>query len=383
MSLIPAHIVYLHQYFRWPEIGGPCRSYHLAKGLAERGYRVTLITGKLPNKLPDSSEEWGFDVIELDVTYNTNAGIGGRLKSFSSFSLKSLLLIRTLRPDLVYASSTPSSVGLTALLSLRPYIFEMRDLWPEVPIEMGYVKSDIISFMLKSVQQLVYRQARAVVGLNAAMELYVLPYNAAFHYVPNFAQAVLVPEFEQLHQIRLQQLTTKPIKVFYGGAIGPANDPDRIAEFAVLLHHAGHQLILAPEPERSLPPIIAKLVDQGIIQNVGFLTPDQLTTVLADCHFNLVSFAQHESLKLTSPNKWFTANANGLPSLAFLDNPLYGHQKGTFVASSPHDLVKYVLEIKPDMYRRMAYQAYKQSYNIHEANHEVQLLINAIMTKLS
>ena len=108
-------IFYIHQYFRMPEEGGAVRSYHLAKGLAEAGIQVEVITG---GNIKSYDQRWidGVKVHYLPVEYDQKFGFLKRVWAFLAFVRKAKNLIPKLgRADLLYVTSTPLTTGLIGL----------------------------------------------------------------------------------------------------------------------------------------------------------------------------------------------------------------------------------------------------------------------------
>jgi len=132
------HILYIHQYFKTPEEPGGTRSYWIAKELISQGYKVTMLTTS--NSISDSivrKKISGIDVIYLKVLYDQKMSVFLRFISFLKFMVLSTYHAYKIKNiDLVIATSTPLSVGFPAFflnkIKKLPYIFEVRDLWPEV-----------------------------------------------------------------------------------------------------------------------------------------------------------------------------------------------------------------------------------------------------------
>lgn len=137
------HILYLHQYFNTPDKPGGTRSYWTSLKLLESGHKVTMICiGRDTKKQYERKTIEGIDVIYVKTNYSQSMGIFARLKSFLHFMVHATYLSLKLKGiDFVVATSTPLTIGFPALVLKKfkniPYLFEVRDLWPEVPIQMG------------------------------------------------------------------------------------------------------------------------------------------------------------------------------------------------------------------------------------------------------
>ena len=136
-------ILYIHQYFMTPDDAAGTRSYWIAQELINRGHQVTMLTtsSQIEKKVEKKNVN-GIEVIYLKVPYSQSMGIFARLKSFLSFMLKSTrVALAQKNTDLIIATSTPLTIGFPALVAKKfkktPFLFEVRDLWPEVPIQMG------------------------------------------------------------------------------------------------------------------------------------------------------------------------------------------------------------------------------------------------------
>src|SRR5690606_20270644 len=143
------------------EEGGAIRSYYLAKGLADAGHHVDLLTGydgtHYKKELID-----GIHVHYLPVPYDQNFSSFQRIKTFLRFVVLASIKVADFdKIDVSYISSTPLSTGLIALyLKWKhkiPYYFEVRDLWPEAPIQMKVVRRGWLKQQLYSLEKKIYR----------------------------------------------------------------------------------------------------------------------------------------------------------------------------------------------------------------------------------
>jgi len=142
-------ILYIHQYFRTPDEGGPLRSYYLAKGLVEKGFEVEMITSYTGKKKLIKNIE-GINVHYLPISYYNGMNFKRRVISFLKFMYLSVDEASTIKNvDLCYATSTPLTVGMAAIKIKErfdiPYIFEVRDgrkllfRWEQFEIHGYYV----------------------------------------------------------------------------------------------------------------------------------------------------------------------------------------------------------------------------------------------------
>jgi glycosyltransferase involved in cell wall biosynthesis len=173
-------IVYLCQYFT-PEIGAPsARVSELSQAWAEMGHDVTVVTG-LPNhptgRIPAEyqgtvfrRERLGNVTVLRNWLYATpNEGFLKKTLSHVSFMMSSAVLstFRLRRPDVIVVSSPTFFSVLSAWFMSRvrrvPFVFEVRDLWPGIFIELGVLKNRAIIRVLEAVEMFLYRAAARVV----------------------------------------------------------------------------------------------------------------------------------------------------------------------------------------------------------------------------
>jgi len=126
----------------------------MARALAQRGHRVTMACGRfdgantgLDGAFRRGRREGvvhGIRVVEFDIAYRNAMGLGARLLAFLHYAARATWLARAERWDLIIASSTPLTVVLPALAAPAPFIFEIRDPWPELPRAMGGVAPPLL-----------------------------------------------------------------------------------------------------------------------------------------------------------------------------------------------------------------------------------------------
>ncbi|HEU4423555.1 MAG TPA: glycosyltransferase family 4 protein [Pilimelia sp.] len=171
-------IAYIHQYYRNLQMPGGTRSFELARRLVGRGHEVHLITTETTGSRRGLSwlhtrNDDGIDVHWFSVPYSNHMSYARRIRAFGEFAIAAAAKATALRPDLVLATSTPLTVAIPGMVASRlrrvPFVFEVRDLWPEVPIEMGILRNPVAKFAAGALATLAYRNAAEVVALSPGM----------------------------------------------------------------------------------------------------------------------------------------------------------------------------------------------------------------------
>lgn len=317
-------ILYIHQYFRTPKQGGAVRSYHLAKGMVEAGHSVELITGYEGHSY---DQQWidGVKVHYLPVAYDQKFAFWRRILAFWFFVRKSKTLIRKLsRPDLLYITSTPLTTGLIGLWAKQklalPYIFEVRDLWPQAPIQVGAIQNPFLISYLKKLEKRIYTQSMRLVALSPGIAAHLEKI------VPE-KEIALIPNFSDLEIFSLNKKSENPKRrlhleagftIAYTGALGQVNAVGELLDLAGLAQNRKKNwnfLIMGAGSEKE--SLIRKSKELGL-KNVRFLpfgSKEEVTEVLNLSDWVWISFAHFPVLKTNSPNKFFDALAAGKPIL--------------------------------------------------------------------
>lgn len=170
-------IIYLHQYFNTPQMSGGTRSYEMAKRLVAAGHEVHMITSWVQETthLDWFNEEIdGIKVHWFPNPYSNKMSYKQRIQAFLRFAYASMQKIATIPADIVFATSTPLTIAIPGVLGARkqkiPMIFEVRDLWPEVPIAMGILKKPYQIFLAKKLEKWAYNNSAHIVALSPGMK---------------------------------------------------------------------------------------------------------------------------------------------------------------------------------------------------------------------
>ncbi len=175
------HILCLYLHYHTPDCPSSARAYSLLKRLGQH-HKVTLLTGSAwRDQRITTQHEWtppGVTARLLDVPYANNMGPFRRLLAYVGFPLWALARgLWESPPDLIYGISTPLSTGWAAAQLARyyqiPWIFEVRDLWPAFPIQMGAISNPVLIRLLRALECSLYRSAAHVITLSPDMEAHV------------------------------------------------------------------------------------------------------------------------------------------------------------------------------------------------------------------
>lgn len=244
------------QYFP-PESNAPAvRTYEHAREWVRGGHKVTVITG-FPNHpdgviRPGYEGEWlrqeevdGIEVVRTWVYPVANKGFFKRVVSFLSFFVSSVLFGRIYgtRPDVVVGTSPQFFTAVSAYLLSRmhgvPFIFELRDIWPESAAELGVLRSRTLLAPLIGLQRYLYRKAERIVivseGFRAHLHAAGIP-DKKIDYIPNGVDpAFLEQPAEDPDALRERLGLTDRFLVSYIGTHGMAHALDTLLDAAAAL----------------------------------------------------------------------------------------------------------------------------------------------------
>jgi glycosyltransferase involved in cell wall biosynthesis len=172
-------ILFISHYFP-PEVNAPAsRTHEHCRRWVEAGHDVTVITG-VPNHprgvlFPGFENRWlqeetvdGIRVIRTWMYLTPNEGFLKRALGYVLFALTAILAsFRAGRPDLVIATSPQFFCGLAGMvvsrLKRRPFVLEVRDLWPDSIVQLGQMKRGVLIRFLERLETLLYRSAAGIV----------------------------------------------------------------------------------------------------------------------------------------------------------------------------------------------------------------------------
>ncbi len=311
-------IAYVHQYFRTPEEGGAIRSWHIAMAMKEAGHEIEMITPHNDAEYKLANVE-GLTVHYYPVPYKNNMGFTDRVKSYLRFVrfAKKKVLKMTDKPDLIYATSTPLTVAYLALWAKKkfniPYIFEVRDLWPEAPISMGALKSPILKKYFYNLAKKAYNEAQSVIALSPAMldRVKEISPTSKVTCIPNMSDITF---FQGLDEMTSDIPLTSFPTVFYAGSLGRANDLDHFRDIIEASEEIGMPINIVVTGEGHYADLMNELHESHMsFHYLGMQSKEAIRHLYRKADVSIVSFKEVPVLETNSPNKFFDALATGTP----------------------------------------------------------------------
>jgi glycosyltransferase involved in cell wall biosynthesis len=330
------HILYFHQHFSTPSGATGTRSYEMAKTLLSLGHSVTMVCGSynvgatgLDNKFINGRREGdveGIHVIEFDLSYSNTDGFATRSWQFVKFAYQSVKIALKSDYDLLFATSTPLTASIPGIFAKifrkKKFVFEVRDLGPELPKAMGVISNPIILFGMSVLEKLSYAQADACIGLSPGIVEGIkrrsrkdLPVTL----VPNGCDISLFENKTETFKMPFE-LKEGQVVACFTGAHGLANGLDNILDAAQQLKTRGDdKVVILFVGEGGVKASLMERVKQQQLDNCIFLNAmpkHQLVDLLNACDIGLMPLANVPAFYYgTSPNKFFDYISCGLPVL--------------------------------------------------------------------
>lgn len=359
-------IVYVHQYFKTPKEPGSTRSYHIIEELIKAGHSITVIGANKEGqkeKVVKTTVD-GIDVYFIKNFYSGKLNVKERLWSFFRFMWGATkVLFKQQDVDLVIATSTPLTVGVPALLFKKfrntPYLFEVRDLWPEFPIQMGALRNPVARGLAKWLEKSIYKNAWHIVALSPGMKdgvVKVLGRSNNVSMIPNMAKVDKFWKREKNEELRKELgLQKNTFKLIHFGAMGIANGLDYIVDAAIALKKRGVSdiefVFLGDGSVTEGLKEKSRLNDLNNVVFHGRVPMDKTSEIVNLCNASIVPFLDIPILYTNSPNKLFDSLSAGIPiivnSNGWTRNIVEDYQCGAYVnPNNPEELADILIEWK-------------------------------------
>jgi len=310
----------------------------MSRRLVQAGHRVSMVCGT--SDLIDDGGRPGEvlqqDIDDIDVhriiePYSNAMSFTRRWKCFLRFAKRAFKLIKKLKDvDMVFATSTPLTTGdpgrKAAKFHKCPFIFEVRDLWPELPIAMGLIKPRVLQIYLKRMELRAYKAANHIIGLAPGIVEGICKTGYPEDQVtmiPNSSDVELFRPAESKEEVDADPRFGKPgdFRLTFTGAHGLANGLDAVLDAINVLKQravAGVRFCFIGGGGKK-SHLVQRSKDESLDDYISWVDPipkNQLARILPQMDLGMMILDNVPAFyNGTSPNKFFDYLACGLPVL--------------------------------------------------------------------
>ena len=327
-------ILYFHQHFGTPAGATGLRSYQFARALKEHRHDVTMVCGSYAHGSTGLHGPFrkgrrvgmvdGIRVVELELPYSNRDSFKRRSWQFVRFSLAGIGLALRNEYDLLFATSTPLTAaipGIAAkLLRRKPFVFEVRDLWPELPREMGVITNPLLLGAISALEWSAYHAADHVIGLSPGIAEGIARRGISENRISIISNGCDLELFDEAEPTQPPEAARFRFRALFGGVHGIANGLDAVLDAAATLKARGRDDIgLILVGDGLLKAGLTDRAAREALDNVVFVDPTpkrEFIGVICGADVGLQILLNVPAFyRGTSPNKFFDYIAAGRPVL--------------------------------------------------------------------
>lgn len=333
------HILLIHQAFVAPEESGGTRHYEFAHYCTQQNNTFTIIasninykTGKNVtngSKLVTEQRVNGIQILRAYTYPSIHRSFVWRVVAFLSFMTTSIIAAsRPKKVDIVMGTTPPIfqaiSAWITSVIHHRPFLLEVRDLWPAFAIDIGVLRNPLLIVLSCWLEKFLYNRANHILLNSPAYRDYLIDRGISkekITLIPNGVNPEMFDPSASGEQLRQQWDLQDKFVVTYAGALGMANDIPTILRAAQKLQEepAIHFLLVGDGKERKN---LEQQAQQMALTNVTFTGPcskAMIPSVLAASDVCVATLKNIPMFRTTYPNKVFDYMAAGRPTILAID----------------------------------------------------------------
>lgn len=330
-------VLLIHQAFASPDEPGGTRHFELARSAVEHGVEFTVVasgvsyltgTQQAPSKGDTSENLEGVRVLRAYAHPSLHRSFVWRVISFLSFMFSSIRASLRAGPIDVVLGTTPPifqavSAWFVAALRRRPFVLEVRDLWPAFAIEMGVLTNPVLIRLSRALEMFLYRRAAMLIVNSPAYFDYLigkgLPAEKV-RVIPNGVDCSLFDPTAAGEKQRASLNGRGEFIVMYAGALGAANDIETILGAAALLRDEPIKIALVGDgKERRAHEALAREMSLPNVVFTGAVPKKEMPAFLAASDACIATLRNIPMFRTTYPNKVFDYMAAGRPTILGID----------------------------------------------------------------
>lgn len=392
------NVLLIHQAFTSPQEPGGTRHYELGRYLVRSGHRLTIVASSLSyltgrsaveerGGLPSEQMLDGVRVLRAYTYPSLHRSFAWRVVSFLSFMGTSVYAgLRAGPTDIVMGTSPPifqaASAAMVAKLRRRPFLLEVRDLWPEFAVDMGVLKNPGLIRAARRLEKWLYRDAAHILVNSPAYRDYLLRKRvpaAKISVISNGVDPDMFDPAAKGEAWRAQWNLGDKFVVTYAGALGLANDIGTLLQAAALLRDEPdiHFMLVGDGKERANLEARAEGLKLQNVTFTGSRPKSEMRDVLAASDACVAILQNIPMFRTTYPNKVFDYMAAGRPTILAIDGVIREvierANGGMFVPpGNPAALAASVREMSRDSKRARAMGQAARGYVVEHFNRHRQ-----------
>ncbi len=332
-------ILLLNQAFVSPDEPGHTRHFEMAKFLQTRGHELVIVasdlnyqTGKRTVEHSGIYAEQNFDGVRVLRSYIYPAlhrSYFWRIISFFSFMFSSVwTALQVKDADLIMGTTPPIfqavSAWFVALVRRKPFLLEVRDLWPEFGVSMGVLKNPVIIALARWLEKFLYARATHILVNSPAYRDYMIAKGVPESKVTYIAYGTDVDMFNPSidgTSIREELKLEDKFVVLYAGALGQANDLDTLLRAAERLKKEERIrfVLFGDGKERTRLESEAKSKNLSNVIFAGTRPKKDMPLIVASADVCLAILQDIPMFRTTYPNKVFDYMAAGRATVLVID----------------------------------------------------------------
>lgn len=325
-------VIYFAEHFSTPKTGGALRVYQMSKRLMARGHQVTVVCGGDQKRLGLASTSKknvfrglvdGIDIMQISLPYSNKDSVAKRAITFLKFARKAVGIALKEDYDLLFATSTPLTDGFPGIAAKwfrgKKFVFEVRDLWPELPKALG-MKNPFLLWGMGVLEKRSYHAADGCIGLSPGIcdgirrrsqkgkPIEMVPNGCDLDlFSPSANKPDVIPGVKPIDTVAV-----------FTGAHGIANGLDAVLDMAAVLKTRKREDIkIVFVGEGGMKAHLIERAKAEGLDNCLFLdkmSKSDLNKVMERADIGLMVLKNVPAFYYgTSPNKFFDYIASGLP----------------------------------------------------------------------
>ena len=369
-------ILLINQAFVSPDEPGHTRHFEMAQYLRARGHELVIVASDLNYQTGQRTVERtglfaeqmidGVRILRAYIFPALHRSYFWRIISFLSFMFTSVWTAFTVKNvDIVMGTTPPIfqavSAWFVALIRRKPFLLEVRDLWPEFGVSMGVLKNPIVISLARWLENFLYARATHILVNSPAYKEYMLgkglPENK-ITYIPYGTDVDMFNPDLDGSPVRKKFGLENKFVVLYAGALGQANDIDTILRAAERLNHESQIrfVLFGDGKERARLESESKRRNLTNVIFAGVCPKKEMPLVIASSDVCLAILQDVPMFRTTYPNKVFDYMAAARGTVLVIDGVvrevIESSGGGVFVSpGNEEQLAKTILELSNDPQR--------------------------------